>query len=180
MQHPVLLDSHHVALRSPVHVSLRQRGANQLTRNRRSEHVQSLSDEQCLIASEVVPDRGGAGARVRQDGVSAGAIQRCHVPTEIGSGDDPGVRSQTSAVPRQVDVHAVIVGRDQDRAGISDSCLIEDRAIGGIADDICGMGAFTLRQAVDDRDIDPIFGERPGGGSTNATATDDDRFRGRG
>ena len=58
------LDCHDVALRTAVNMRLGQRRTSKLAWNWRPEHVETVGDQQGLIASEVIPDLPRARAGV--------------------------------------------------------------------------------------------------------------------
>ena len=71
------------------------------------------------------------------------AVQRCPA-------DDLGVGAETTAVDGQVDVGVVVVGGDDDRRCLGDAGLLQDRELGGVADDVLVRVAHSLGELLDD------------------------------
>ena len=97
------------------------------------EQLHAFAEHDQLVAAQQRHDRLDAERRVAEDEVRAGAVNRFDVALVRDAADDAQRRVQPAAVHRQVDVHRVVVGREQDGRHPMDAGLLEEAAVGRVA-----------------------------------------------
>ena len=157
-----------------AHAEVAQRTTRQLVGDRNTEHIETFGQSKGVVPAQGVPDGVGPGRGVGEHGVGAGSVQGGHVPVEPGSGDDLDVGPEPPTVDGEVHVHIVVVGGDHDRRGVSDPCVLEHLAIGGIADDGVLDARHSICVLLDDAVLDPSSAQRPTGGPSDPPAAEDD------
>ena len=77
-------------------------------------------------------DRFDAERRIAQHEVCTRTVDRFQIPLVCDAADDPQIGIEPAAIHRQVDVHRIIVGREQNRSRVENPRAFEQPAIRSI------------------------------------------------
>ena len=104
-------------------------------------------------------------------------MKRFHVPFLFRPGDDLDIRPQLAAVDREVDVHVVFMGRDDDGGRVHETGLLHGLYIRRVAQYVVLLIPDPVGLLLDDPVVQPSLHERAPRGPSHASSADDDDGR---